>query len=548
MNHSGNKLPLVSVSCLLLLSGLATHAYAVNPPSPGAVREPFSTPALQAPTVEAESPVQTESKPEAKPASTKRIQINRFEVSGNAAFSSKELLSQISELQGQKLTLEEVYAAAEVLTDYYRARGFSLARVVVPAQRISLGVIRLEVIEGLLNAVHFEGNQSYSAEFINDYLGSMQAGQGVSLESLERELLLLNDQPGLSSKAVVRPGPVYGTSDLVIQSEEKPYEGKVSLNNYGRVEVGEWRVEAELLVNNLSGAGDQLSFSGTRSEAGLLTYANIGYNRPINSQGTRLGGVISYIDYDVAGQFADLNIQGETTNFKLTLSHPWQRSRQQNILLGLSLGSNASESSTFGVTTSQADITLLEGSVLFNTIHANNAVSTLSAVLSTNLRSNKDGLEENAQKAKLVVDGSHTLNIDQNWSAFFRGVVAVSADPLVDSEKFSIGGQGSVRGFPSAEVRGDQGLLFTAELRRRFNLEGTLPGSARVFFDTGRVTRKLSAGLEQEENLSSLGLGFTIVPAKNFSVDMEYAKPIDAHETTDERSGGRVWVNMTARF
>jgi hemolysin activation/secretion protein len=376
----------------------------------------------------------------------------------------------------------------------------------------------------------------------------MQPGQAVSLDSLERELLLLNDLPGLSSRAVVRPGPVYGTSDLVIQSKEKRFEARVSLNNFGRVEVGEWRLEAELTVNNLTGIGDQFAFSGTRSEAGLLTYVSLAYNRPVNNKGTRLGGVLSYIDYDVAGQFKALNIEGENTDFKLTLSHPLQRTRKQNILLGLSLGSNASEASTLGIPTSDADITLLEGSVLFNKIHGDNAVSSLSAILATNFRSNKDGSEENAQKAKLVVDGNHTRYLNRDWSVFFRGLVALSADPLVDSEKFSIGGQGSVRGFPSAEVRGDQGVLFTTELRRRFNLEGTLPGSARVFFDTGRVTRKEPAGLEEEENLTSMGLGVTLLPAKNVSVDLEYAKPIDAHETTDERSGGRFWVNMTARF
>lgn len=531
-----------------LLLGHAGSVCAVDPPTPGTVREPFTSPTLQPPSTDGVPTIEAETPPRPTAKDQKRIQVNRFEIEGNVAFSSEELLGLIRELQGQKLTLEEIYAAAEVLTDYYRNNGYSLARVVVPAQRVSLGIIRFEVIEGLLNEVRFEGNRKYSSEVINGYLGTAQPGQAVSLEALERELLLLNDLPGLSSRAVVRPGPAYGTSDLIIKSEEKPVEGKLSLNNFGRVEVGEWRLEAELTMNNLSGVGDQFVFSGTRSEAGRLTYASLAYNRPVNNRGTRLGGVFSYIDYNVGGQFEALNIEGETTNFKLTLSHPWQRSRRQNILLGLSLGSNASESSTLGIPTSDEDITLLEGSVLFNKIHANNAASAVSAVLSTNLRSNKDGSEENAQKAKLVVDGNHTRYLNRDWSVFFRGVVAVSADPLVDSEKFSIGGQGSVRGFPSAEVRGDQGLLFTTELRRRFNLEGTLPGSARLFFDTGRVTRKQAAGTDEEENLTSMGVGVTVLPAKNFTLDLEYARPIDAHETTDDRSGGRFWVNMTARF
>lgn len=548
MQNKNNLWPVRAFFFTLLCSQAVTvHA---APPTPGAVKEPFSGPSLQAPVPDSVPPIKQDATTPAKTLkSSKRIQVNKFFISGNVAISSEELLSQISELQGQKLSLDEIYAAAEILTEFYRSRGYSLARVVVPAQRVNLGVIEFEVIEGLLNEVKYEGNEAYSNEVINEYLGSLQTGKAVTLDALERELLLLNDLPGLSSRAVIRPGPVYGTSDLVITSKEKPFFGRVSFNNYGRVEVGEWRLEGEFIFNNLSGKGDQLSIAITKSENDLLEYSSIAYNAPINNRGTRLGGVFSYIDYRVGGEFGALDIEGDNADFRLTLSHPYQRSRRQNILFGLSLGSNASESSTLGVTTRDDNITLLEGSMLVNKVHANNSVSTVTVVASTNFRDNEDGLEENRQKLKLEIDGNHLRALSKQWSLFLRGVIAVSADPLVDSEKYSIGGQGSVRGFPSAEVRGDQGFLFTTEVRRSFNLEGTLPGSARVFFDTGRVYRKVPiAGEEEEENLSSLGIGVSFLPGPNVSIDLEYARPIDAHETTDGRSGGRFWVNITARF
>ena len=107
----------------------------------------------------------------------------------------------------------------------------------------------------------------------------------------------------------------------------------------------------------------------------------------------------------------------------------------------------------------------------------------------------------------------------------------------------------SVRGFPSAEIRGDSGYVMTTELRRRFNLEGQLPGSIRAFFDHGRVFRKLpTASEEKQENLSSVGIGVTLVPTKNFSIDMEYARPTDDHLTSDFRDGGHFWFNATVLF
>jgi len=527
----------------------ALPAFAVDPVTPGGAREPFKKDTLTAPKAITAPPIKESTPARPKQDTSKRIQVNRFEISGNTEIPTKELISQIAELQGQKLTLEEIYAAADILTDYYRLRGYSLAKVTVPAQRINIGIIELSVVEGKLNAVKFNGTQNYEPSNLRGYLASLEEGKAITLSKLEHDLLLLNDLPGLTARSLIKPGPVFGTSDLYIDAEEVPFQGRVSLNNYGRVEIGEWRLDGEFVFNNLTGYGDQLNIALSKSEQGLLSYANIGYNVPVNKLGTRVGINVSDIDFNVAGEFAALDIEGDTTDVQLTLSHPVIRTRRENLLIGLGVGRNDSLSRTLGTVTRDNDINLVELSLLYNRVHANNAISSISAVLSSNFRSNPDGMRNNAQKAKLIVDGNHLFALDNNWSVSLRGLISLTSDPLVDSERFSIGGQGSVRGFQSAEIRGDSGYVMNVELRRRFNFEGTLPGSARVFFDHGRVFRKLpTASEEEQENLSSVGLGVTLLPTKQFSIDMEFARPIDAHATADQRDGGRFLVNLSTVF
>jgi len=543
----GSKAPVWAFFFCLCFS--TQWVLAVSPITPGGVQAPFKQDVLTAPESVDAPPIKSDITVRPKQDTSKRIQVNRFLISGNKEIPTKVLISQIAELQGQKLTLEEIYVAADILTDYYRTHGYSLARVTVPAQRINLGIIELSVVEGILNAVKFNGVLNYDTQDLRSYLSSLEEGKAISLAALEHDLLLLNDLPGLTARSLIKPGPIFGTSDLFIETEEKPFQGRISFNNYGRVEIGEWRLDGEFVFNNLAGIGDQLSLSLSKSEQGLLSYANIGYNVPVNSLGTRIGLNVSQIDYNVAGEFAVLEINGEATDAQLTISHPLIRSRRENLLLGLGLGRNTTLSRTLGTITRDNNINLLEASMLYNRVHANNAISTLSAVLSTNFRSNQDGVRNNAQKAKLIVDGNYLASLDNNWSVYLRGMIGLTSDPLVDSEKFSIGGQGSVRGFPAAEIRGDSGYVLTTELRRRFNLEGTLPGYVRAFFDHGRVFRKLPTITEEkQENLSSIGFGITVLPSKNFSIDMEVARPIDAHATSDGRDGGRLWVNFTAIF
>jgi len=527
----------------------ASVVWAGDPLTPGGVREPFKQDTLTPPSTPVAPPIKQTTPQREKQDTSKRIQVSRFEIVGNTLIPTKELISQIKELQGQKLSLEEIYAAADILTDYYRTRGYSLAKVTVPAQRINLGIIELSVVEGLLNTVKFNGVEGYEASDLRRYLASLEDGKAISLPALERDLLLLNDLPGLTAKSLIKPGPIFGTSDLYVDAKEVPFQGRVSVNNYGRTEIGQWRLDGEFIFNNLTGHGDQLNLALSKSEQGLLSYLNVGYNTPINTLGTRVGINVSQIDYNIGGEFGSLDIEGDSTDVQLTVSHPVIRTRRENLLIGLAVGRNEALSSTLGTVTRDNDLNLVELSMLYNRVHDNNAISSVSATLSTNFRSNPDGLRNNAQKAKLIVDGNHLLALDNNWSVSLRGLVSLTSAPLVDSEKFSIGGQGSVRGFPSSEIRGDSGYLMNLELRRRFNLDGQLPGSARVFFDHGRVYRRLPIADEvRQENLSSVGIGFTVIPTKNFSIDMEFARPTDDHPTSDERDGGRFWVSLTTVF
>lgn len=534
------------VAGLLLLP--VSAVLAVDPPSAGAVKDPFKQQPLQAPKGDLPAPVAPEKADKVEPPkSDKRIEVKKFKISGNTLFETEVLLKQIGELIGKQLTLDEIYAAADILTDFYRSRGYSLANVVVPAQRVSFGIIELQVIEGRISNVAFAGNKKYSNEFLKQYLDEDRLGKAVSLDSLERELLLVNDLPGLTSRAVIRPGQELGSSEILLTSKEKPYSGRVSVNNYGREEVGQWRVEGEFSFLNPLGIGDQLSVGITKAESGLLDFFNLAYSIPVGSKGGRLGLTAAFIDYEVGEEFRVLDIEGINRSYQLTYSHPYKRSRKQNILLGASILHNESRTSTLDVTTTNTEISLLEVSALLNHVHDDNAVTTASAAFATNFRDN-DGGDDTGVETKLTLDIAHLRPIVDKWSLFARASAVLATDELPDTQKFSIGGQGSVRGFPSSEIRGDEGIQATLELRRSFILGEATPATFKAFHDVGKVYRKNPVAEEHTESLSSVGIGLSLVPTKNWSVDMEYALSTNSHDASDGEDVGRYWLNTTISF
>ncbi|GAB6039758.1 ShlB/FhaC/HecB family hemolysin secretion/activation protein [Endothiovibrio diazotrophicus] len=540
------------MSRTVLLAALLLPAVALAqsvPPSAGTVQESLKRPRAVVP-VEPGPAVETPapSRPPL-PEGGKRVRVNRFVIHGNESIPIEELAALVEEWEGRDLTLEEIYGVSDVLTGYYHKRGFPLAIVTVPAQKVSGGVIRLAVVEGRVDALRFQGNEGYGDDFLAARLARIAPGTVLRLADLERCLLLLDDLPGLTARSVVQPGAKYGTSDIVFSMEEKRWEGSVSLDNHGTRAVGEWRFGTALRWNNPGGRGDALDIGYTRTEQGLLDNVSLGYDLPVGRDGARLGASYSYADYQVGWLFQPLGIAGNTSTGRLDYSYPWVRSRERNVVLGLALSHQEAESTALGTPVSDTRLTLLEASVDASFIYKEGMVSTLSATLGGNFRRNPDGQANNRQRLRLVVDASHERRLAERLSLYLRGQLVWSPDPLVDTQKFSLGGPDSVRGYLLAAERGDRGGLFTAELRRRMTLGEGLDATLRLFADYGAVRRLAPApGEAADAHLSAVGVGLLVARNDNYAVDLQWAKPTAGRPSGGEADASRLWASFSATF
>lgn len=479
-----------------------------------------------------------------------KVSVKQIVVLGNNSISDQELAVITGEYLGKELTLGEIYQIADRITALYRERGFPLATTTVPAQKISAGNVNLEVVEGRLEKFSFAGNSTYSNELLGKHLSDgLAAGQVLTTAAMERELLLLNDMPGLTARSVIKPGASYGTSDILIESQEQPYTGRLALNNFGPENIGEWRGEGSFVANNPFGIGDSLSLDMIRSESGLLDFYSVGYSIPVSTKGTRLAISHSKVDFDIAGALKALGIDGESDNTRLQLSHPLLRTRQENLLVGLGLTHKESETDALGSNIAESDLTMLDISGIYSVVHPDRSVSNLAAVFWTNFRSNSDGLKENRILGKLRVDANHIRPITDDWNLFARIAAVVSMDPLVDSEKFSLGGPGDIRAFPSSEVRGDQGASLTLEAQYPFIPYQNMNALFRTFWDIGKVHSKDPLpGIDSTDSLSAFGLGVTILPRHNLQVDLTWARPLNGRDVSDGDDSGRIWSNLTMSF
>lgn len=482
------------------------------------------------------------------PATGRTLIVERFEFGGNALYSSRELAVLIADYLGRPITLIEIYDAADEVANFYVRQGYTLASVTVPAQRVADGIVRLEVIEGRYGVVQVEGSSSYSADLVRRHLGDLPYGKPYKAGELQDGMRQLNRLPGLSAKAVLRPGETYGTSDVVVQVTEQSTSGSFVVDNYGRENIGEFRVAASTTFNNPTGVADQLQLLALRSEDGRLTYGYGAYSVPLNLRGDRLVLSHGHASFEVP----ENNVDGSNRASRIQIDMPIIDSDRTRFRISPAVSRTDSTVDLFGVSTGLGtELTLFELGALYNHSYDNLAVTQVNAEISSNFDTATLN-DRNNVRFKLELGGQHLHPLKKHTFGFLRLHGVYSEDPLPDTERFSIGGPTSVRGYPASEARGDKGIFGTIGLRQVYSL-GNARLQGRLYADAGRAWLvDLPPGSDDEFSLSSIGLGLDASMPGPITFKLDYAIPTDGESSTrtvsDGKEDGRLFGSLTVGF
>lgn len=535
---------------MMLFGGLSTVSVsAQSVPTPGSIYQSVkpADPVIPAPKKEEDLIVPSPQMQQNLDPNASRIQVSEFRIVGNHSMDLAVLQSLIEGQAGKPLNLYEINKITHVITEYYRSHGFPVARAVVPAQKLENGVVTLEIIEGRVDKTVFRNNKLYSNTILQRWAKPL-TGEVVTVPLLEERVLALNDLPGMEARAVLRPGDEYGTTTVEVVTNEKPVDGEVSLNNYGRREVGENRIDASVNLNNPFGIGDQIGLRGSYSEQGLIKLGGLNYSLPLNVQGTRLALSYTEIDYSIGGALAAADINGKSKLGSATVIHPFLRSQNENLFGTVGVRTFSGEQFASDISLSDSKVQVVEAGLAWNHIDDHFNIATASVRMSSNFKSYDQQQTNIGQKLKIDGDASYLFNFADAWSVKLAGAFQWAEDTLADAESFSLGGPASVRGYPAADVRGDRGAFASVELRYRQTILG-MPGYLSLFTDGGYTSRiEPSAGMAKSDTVGSVGLGATYFPTQTLKLEILAATPTSNMSPSDPRKGGRVWVNLTKRF
>ena len=530
--------------------GLSGTALSQALPTPGSVNQSFGTPRLTLPASPAQVLIPQQVDAPLHERNGKRFQVHSFRFVGATVVETQRLKRVVERFIDLELNLYDVVRAADAVTEFYLVRGYSLCRAFIPAQRVDDGVVTLVVVEGRVGGVLFSGNERYASDWLAQRTADLTPDSLIEARRLERQLLLLNDLPGVQARATLSPGPRFGTSDVLIKLEESLLGGSLTLDNTGRKETGQWRADLGADINNPTGRGDQLKLRANRTEHDLSTFASIGYNFPVGNDGWRLAASYSDVRYQLAGDFVALGIEGGARTADVALSWPMTRTRGANETLAFSARRTQLSQKVLGTSSPTVSVPMLSTAYVASWIGSDAAVTTLLLQASSNGRRNTNGTSTDAVRLRLELDATYLLPLDRYWDVYLRGAGSYSPERLPDSEKYSLGGASSVRGYRSSELRGDAGWQGTLEFRRRLTLRpvfAAVPASSHLFGDLGRVTNKAPGFDNSYDGITSWGIGIAAYPVAKTTLKIDFAKTAGGFRAGDGETK-RLWASLSTSF
>jgi len=457
-------------------------------------------------------------KTESAPASGPCFEINQISLQQASLITPDTQKRLVAPYINQCLSLDRINQLVRAISEWYVQRGYITSRAFLTEQNLSHETLNITVLEGKLEAIHL---QDASARQLNMAFPT-RAGRILNLRDIEQGMEQINRLRTTPVQIEIIPSTQPGYSIVNLTSTpEFPLTLGLNMDNSGQRSTGIGQLSGSLVGNDLLGVADRWFVSGGRSSA---------FSDWRDAQNFQAGVSVPYgyglLDYSYSWSNYHSRFNANSfdwysngDNISNRLSGSWVLFRNGQIKTGVQLGLNHYVSHNWLNETllqsSSRKLTSLQ--IGFNhTQKIAGGVATLNPMLSRGMpwfdAESDKGKSDDFPKAefrKWSVSSSYQRPVTQKmwWLSSFYA--QWSPDRLYGSERLTIGGENSVRGYKEQYLSGDVGGYLRNELN--YSLF-TLPAIGEV-----STTLALDGGWLQSDKQdryaagtlwgSSLGLG-----------------------------------------
>ncbi len=477
--------------------------------------------------------------------------LKEVNVTGSIVFKPQDFRQIYEPYLNKKVTFQDMQAVSGKIESKYKEKGYFTTTVYIPEQEIKNGVIEIRVAEGKMGKLNIEGNEWFSADFIEKFFHAKK-NEILNIKSIARDILRLNKNPDLQIKALISQGKEPQTSDISLKVEGKfPWHVGFLEDNRGSRLTGKYRSMFFIRGSNVSGLGDTIFVNTLYSGNSLAE--SVSYNIPIGTYGTKFGIDVTYFKMKLGKEYKSFDITGNTQIYTPHLSWELALSEDFEAYVDLGIDIKSIKKKMAGDTTSNDQLRIPYFGFDFTKTDSRGQTTFLprfnfgtSGFLGASSRNHPTS--SRAGTGGFFFKYEQSLNRMQKM--FFdsymtiRTQLQIASHTLASSEQFQLGGADSVRGYPEGDYLADTGAVLNFDwvfplyvIPKTWKLPGQeIPLRHQIepvfFVDAGGgKLKKILPGESKDKFLAGVGGGLRL-HFKSFSLRLDWAKAIGDKQTS----------------
>lgn len=442
----------------------------------------------------------------------------QFEDAENLSASAQQALSK--PYLSRCLTAGKINELVRKVSNTYIEKGYVTSQAGLKAQDLSTGILTITVTEGKIGSILLDGETPLALKMVFPNM----VGKTLNLRDIEQGMEQLNRLPSQQITIDIQPAKQPGYSDIILKRTESrlPVNASLGMDNSGQKNTGTEQMNATLGLDSPLRLADLWSISASRNSdfrhnhqswniaSGVTIpygYWSFDYQYTKNSSFQMIPVETNNNRHESQGQSHQLKINRtlyRDGKQKLALNMGLVRRQTSNVTAGVKLSINSPTLNTISLGANYST-TLAGGYMTFN--------PTFSHGLAIWGATQDNSGARNAPKSqfrKLSLSSSYFIPITEDIYYLTSLYGQFTPDNLYASERLSLGGQYSVRGFKKQNLMGNNGGYWRNELNWKLTtlpLFGEL--SLNSALDTGWLKNNKKGQIEGG-NVTGASLGISL--------------------------------------
>jgi len=499
--------------------------------------------------------------------SEQKVLIQDIRVTGASLIPAKEINEIAAPFKNKELTFIDMQKAADLITDAYRQKGYITSRAYMPPQKIEGGVLEIKALEGRMGNVEIKGNRYFKSALLRNKI-TIKKGEPFNYNQLRKDLTRINQHPDRAVRAALMAGKEPGETDMLLEITDRlPIHLGFDGDNFGSRYIAKDRYTVRLTDNNLFGFDDTLAFQYQLAQEKRYYLKSIRYLYPVTLD-INAGFFAAFSRVKLGEDFQDSDVRGKSQLYGLFVNKSLLTTERLNLTLNLGFDykditnyQNQRVTSSDRLRVARAGLDMDISDNYGRTILTDEFDAGISDIMG-GLKKHDSEASRNGAGGKFAKNTLNLLRLQRlpfSSTLLWKNQIQTSPYILSAVEQFQIGGISNVRGYPPAEVVGDNGYSSTFEwafppylLPRNIKV----PLSRAKVYDAVRLAmfydwantrlRRPTAAEEKNKTLRAVGFGFRFNLPEDFSVRMDIAWPLD--NTPSDSDHMHPWVQVSKSF